>query len=60
MVVRGTRYTGKSRLLRRMLLGVVDSLEAEAEQKGGLEHLLHGHFAKVYKVAAPRDLFECA
>jgi hypothetical protein len=28
-VVRGARYTGKSRLLRRMLLGVVDSLEVE-------------------------------
>ena len=29
MIVRGARYTGKSRLLRRMLLGVVDSLEVE-------------------------------
>jgi hypothetical protein len=28
-VVRGARYTGKSRLLRRMLLGVVGSLEVE-------------------------------
>ena len=28
-IVRGARYTGKSRLLRRMLLGVVDSLEVE-------------------------------
>jgi hypothetical protein len=28
-VVRGARYTEKSRLLRRMLLGVVDSLEVE-------------------------------
>ena len=28
-IVRGARYTGKSRLLRRMLLGVVDSLEIE-------------------------------
>jgi hypothetical protein len=29
IIVRGARYTGKSRLLRRMLLGVVDSLEVE-------------------------------
>jgi hypothetical protein len=29
MIVRGARYTGKSRLLRRMLLGVIDSLEVE-------------------------------
>ena len=29
MVVRGARYSGKSRLLRRMLLGVVSSLEVE-------------------------------
>ena len=29
VIVRGARYTGKSRLLRRMLLGVVDSLEVE-------------------------------
>lgn len=29
MIVRGARYTGKSRLLRRMLLEVVDSLEVE-------------------------------
>ena len=43
-----------------LLLQHLDDLEAEAEQKGGLEHLLHDHFAKVYKVAAPRDLFECA
>jgi hypothetical protein len=28
-VVRGARYTGKSRILRRMLLGVVNSLEIE-------------------------------
>jgi len=28
-VVRGARYTGKSRILRRMLLGVVNSLEVE-------------------------------
>jgi hypothetical protein len=29
VIVRGARYTGKSRLLRRMLLGVMDSLEVE-------------------------------
>ena len=28
-IVRGARYTGRGRLLRRMLLGVVDSLEVE-------------------------------
>jgi hypothetical protein len=34
----------------------LDDLEAEAEAKGGLNQVLADHFAKVYKVAAPRDL----
>jgi hypothetical protein len=35
----------------------LDDLQDEAERKGGLEHLLADHFAKVYRVAAPRGLF---
>ncbi len=39
--MRGARYTGKSRVLRRMLLGVVDSLEVEdaAPASAGLDAL---------------------
>jgi hypothetical protein len=40
-----------------LLLQHLDDLEAEAEQNGGLSQVLAGHFAKVYKVAAPRGLF---
>jgi hypothetical protein len=40
-----------------LLLQHLDDLEAEAEQKGGLAQVLDAHFAKVYKVAAPSDLF---
>ncbi len=43
-----------------LLLQHLDDLEAEDEEKGGLTQVLDAHFAKVYKVAAPRDLFECA
>jgi hypothetical protein len=35
----------------------LDGLEAEAEAKGGLSQVLADHFAKTYKVSAPRDLF---
>jgi hypothetical protein len=40
-LVRGARYTGKSRILRRMLLGVVGSLEVEdaAPASAGLDAL---------------------
>ena len=83
-LVRGARYTGKSRILRRMLLGIfsargvlplelkpahsvgdllvqhLDDLEREAEDKGGLDQVLADHFSRIYKVAAPRDLFNPA
>jgi hypothetical protein len=35
----------------------LDALEAEAEEKGGIAHLLHDHFQKLYKVSVPCDLF---
>jgi hypothetical protein len=38
----------------------LDLLEAVAEDKGGVSQVLRGHFAKVYKIPGPRDLFECA
>jgi hypothetical protein len=34
----------------------LDLLEAQADDKGGVGQVLRGHFAKVYKVSAPRDL----
>ena len=40
-----------------LLLQHLDDLEAEAEEKGGLAKVLTDHFAKVYKVAAPCELF---
>jgi hypothetical protein len=35
----------------------LDDLEAEAEVKGGVTQVLRDHFAKVYKIAVPRDFF---
>jgi hypothetical protein len=35
----------------------LDLLEAVADNKGGVSQVLRGHFAKVYKLTAPRDLF---
>jgi len=35
----------------------LDDLEREAEDKGGLDQVLADHFSRIYKVAAPRDLF---
>ena len=35
----------------------LDDLEAEAEAKGGLSQVLADHFARTYKISAPRDLF---
>ncbi len=35
----------------------LDDLEREAEVKGGLDQVLADHFSRIYKVAAPRDLF---
>jgi hypothetical protein len=40
-----------------LLLQHLDDLEAEAELKGGVLQTLGEHFARVYRVAAPRDLF---
>lgn len=40
-----------------LLVQHLDDLEREAEEKGGLDHVLADHFAKVYRVAAPRQLF---
>jgi hypothetical protein len=36
----------------------LEALEAEADEKGGIAQLLHQHFEKLYRVAAPRSLFE--
>jgi hypothetical protein len=35
----------------------LDDLEAEAEVKGGVGQVLADHFARVYKVSAPRNFF---
>ena len=40
-----------------LLLQHLDELEAEAEQKGGISHVLSDHFARIYRVAPPSDLF---
>ena len=48
-LVRGARYTGKSRVLRRMLLGVVDSLEVQDE--GGLAGLPLGSMGRHHRRA---------
>lgn len=40
-----------------LLVQHLDDLEWEAEEKGGLDQVLAAHFARAYKVAAPRDLF---
>jgi hypothetical protein len=40
-----------------LLVQHLDDLEREAEDKGGLDQVLADHFSKVYRVAAPRDLF---
>jgi hypothetical protein len=43
--------------LADLLVQHLDALQAEADEKGGIEHVLADHFAKVYKLPAPRDLF---
>jgi hypothetical protein len=43
-----------------LLVQHLDDLEHEAEEKGGLDQVLQDHFSRVYKVAAPRDLFGSA
>jgi hypothetical protein len=40
-----------------LLVQHLDDLEAEADEKGGLAQVLDAHFTKVYKVAAPPELF---
>jgi hypothetical protein len=40
-----------------LLVQHLDDLEREAEDKGGLDQVLQDHFSRIYKVAAPRDLF---
>jgi hypothetical protein len=36
-----------------LLLQHLDALEQEADEKGGVRHMLADHFAKVYKVVMP-------
>jgi hypothetical protein len=36
-----------------LLLQHLDAIEQAAEEKGGIQHLLADHFAKVYKVTMP-------
>ncbi|HEV8189873.1 MAG TPA: hypothetical protein VGP82_00060 [Ktedonobacterales bacterium] len=40
-----------------LLVQHLDDLEREAKDKGGLDQVLADHFSRIYKVAAPRDLF---
>jgi hypothetical protein len=40
-----------------LLVQHLDDLEREAADKGGLDQVLADHFAKAYRVAAPRNLF---
>jgi hypothetical protein len=40
-----------------LLVQHLDDLEREADEKGGLDQVLAGHFSRAHKVAAPRDLF---
>lgn len=44
----------------RYRLQHLDLLEAVAEDKGGASQVLQGHFAKVYKLPAPRDPFRAS
>jgi hypothetical protein len=46
--------------LRRRITQHLDDLEDEADAKGGVTQVLLDHFAKTYKVAAPRELFAAA
>jgi hypothetical protein len=43
-----------------LLVQHLDDLEREAEGKGGLDQVLADHFSRIYKVTAPRDLFNAA
>jgi hypothetical protein len=35
----------------------LDALQGEVDEKGGIEQVLADHFARVYKLPAPPDLF---
>ncbi len=41
-----------------LLVQHLDALEVEADEKGGIQEMLATHFAKVYKLPAPRALLE--
>ncbi len=40
-----------------LLLQHLDDLEQEADDKGGVQAVLRTHFARMFKVAPPDDLF---
>jgi len=40
-----------------LLLQHLDDLEQEADDKGGVQAVLRAHFARMFKVAAPTNLF---
>ncbi|HEV8192479.1 MAG TPA: hypothetical protein VGP82_13515 [Ktedonobacterales bacterium] len=41
-----------------LLVQHLGALEAEADNKGGVDQVLAGHFSKVYKRAIPTELVE--
>jgi len=43
-----------------LLVQHLDALDAEVEERGGIAQVLAAHFARVYKVPAPRELFSPA
>jgi hypothetical protein len=42
-----------SRSVGDLLLQLLDALEQEAEEKGGVQQVLADHFAKVYTLSIP-------
>jgi hypothetical protein len=40
-----------------LLVQHLDELEQETETRGGVEQVLGAHFAKVYKLALPKELY---
>ncbi len=60
-LVRGARYSGKSRILRRLALGVVKSLEVEdASPTSAALLTLHAWVGKVAEAEAQRAAARCA
>jgi hypothetical protein len=60
-LVRGARYSGKSRILRRLALGVVKSLEvADASSTSAALLTLHAWVGKVAEAEAQRAAARCA